>query len=159
MKQNEKKCCFEPTPGMLVSEISKLFHDQMNQKSEQLGFKNGYRQILRHLARKDGVTQIDLVHATHLKAPTISVTLKKMEEEKLVRRETDKNDQRQTHVYLTDKGREMERAFFGKLVETESVLLRNVSAEEKETLCNILKKMRGNLLDEMGLPADWRPRP
>ena len=149
----------EPLPGMLISEISKLFHDKMNQNSETLGFKNGYRQILRHLARRDGVTQIDLVRATHLKAPTISVTLKKMEEEELVRRVTDEKDQRQTHVYLTEKGRKMERAFFGKIMETEEILLRNISPEEKETLCAILKKVRGNILDEMGLPEDWRSRP
>ncbi len=149
----------EPTPGMLITEISKLFHDKMNQNSEKLGFKNGYRQILRHLARKDGVTQIDLVRATHLKAPTISVTLKKMEEEELVRRVTDEKDQRQTHVYLTEKGREMEKAFFGKILETDEILLRGISEEESKTLCAILKKARNNMLSEMGLPEDWRHRP
>jgi DNA-binding MarR family transcriptional regulator len=159
MIPNEKCKRHEPTPGILISEIAKLFHDKMNQNSETLGFKNGYRQILRHLARRDGITQIDLVRATHLKAPTISVTLKKMEEEELVRRVTDEKDQRQTHVYLTDKGRKMERAFFGKIMETEEILLRNISVEEKETLCAILKKVRGNILDEMGLPEDWRHRP
>lgn len=159
MIPNEKCKRHEPTPGMLISEIAKLFHDKMNQNSETLGFKNGYRQILRHLARRDGITQIDLVRATHLKAPTISVTLKKMEEEELVRRVTDEKDQRQTHVYLTDKGREMERVFFGKIMETEEILLRNISIEEKETLCAILKKVRGNILDEMGLPENWRHRP
>ena len=159
MPPTEKRCHHEPMPGLLIREISKLFHDKMNQNSDTLGFKNGYRQILRHLARKDGVTQIDLVRSTHLKAPTISVTLKKMEEEELVRRVTDEKDQRQTHVYLTEKGRKMERAFFGKIMETEDILLRGVSAEEKETLCELLKKVRTNILDEMGLPEDWRPRP
>ncbi len=159
MNPPEKKCKSFPTPGMLITETSKLFHDKMNQNSEKLGFKNGYRQILRHLAHKDGVTQIDLVHTTHLKAPTISVTLKKMEEEELVHRVTDKIDQRQTHVYLTDKGREMERTFFGMLLESENTLLQGISEEEKTTLCEILKKMRGNLLRDQGLPEDWRPRP
>lgn len=159
MNTTEQHKPHEPTPGMLISEISKLFHDKMNQNSEKLGFKNGYRQILRHLAHKDGITQIDLVRATHLKAPTISVTLKKMEEEELVRRVTDEKDQRQTHVYLTEKGREMERAFFGKILETEKILLHDISNEEKEMLCTILKKVRVNILDEMGLPEDWRHRP
>jgi DNA-binding MarR family transcriptional regulator len=159
MNTTEKRCHHEPTPGMLITEIAKLFHDKMNHNSETLGFKNGYRQILRHLARKDGVTQIDLVRATHLKAPTISVTLKKMEEEELVRRVTDEKDQRQTHVYLTEKGREMERALFGKLLETDDILLRDVSEEEKEALCVTLKKIRANILEEMGLPEDWRSRP
>ena len=34
-----------------------------------------------------------------------------------------------------------------------------ISAEEKEQLCVILKKMRANILDEMELPEDWRHRP
>ncbi len=159
MNHSKPKCRCAPTPGMLVSEISKLFHNKMNQNSEKLGFKNGYRQILRHLDHQDGVTQIDLVRATHLKAPTISVTLKKMEEEELVYRVTDKIDQRQTHVYLTDKGREMGRTFFGMVVETEELLMQSITEEEKNTLCEILKKMRGNLLRDQGLPEDWRPRP
>ena len=149
----------EPNANMLIGEISKLFQDKMAKSSEKLGFKNGYRQILRHLVHEDGVTQIDLVRTTHLKAPTISVTLKKMEEEGLVRRETDKIDQRQTHVYLTDKGREAERAFFAKIRETEAVMFDGLSAEETETLRQLLKKVRNNLLNEMGLPIDWRARP
>ncbi len=148
-----------PTPGMLVTEISKLFQDKMNQNSEKLGFKNGYRQILRHLAHEDGVTQIDLVRSTHLKAPTISVTLKKMEEEELVRRVTDKKDLRQTHVYLTDKGREMDHSLFDMLLETDEILLRDISEEEKAALCKTLTKIRNNMLSEMNLPEDWRPRP
>ena len=158
MQANNKKCR-EPNANMLINEISKLFQDRMAKNSEKLGFKNGYRQILRHLAHEDGVTQIDIVKKTHLKAPTISVTLKKMEEEGLVRRETDKIDQRQTHVYLTEKGRKTERAFFGKIIETESIMFEGLSPEETETLRTLLKKVRNNLLHDMGLPEDWRTRP
>lgn len=158
MEQNKKKLR-EPNASMLIGEISKLFQDRMSKSSERLGFRNGYRQILRHLAREDGVTQIDLVKTTHLKAPTISVTLKKMEEEGLVRRETDRIDQRQTHVYLTEKGRETERAFFGAIVETEKTMFDGLDDEELETLRALLKKVRNNLLDDMGLPKDWRMRP
>ncbi len=158
MNENEKQQR-EANPSMLIQEISKLFQDRMSKSSETLGFKNGYRQILRHLARKDGVTQIDLVRTTHLKAPTISVTLKKMEEEGLVRREVDKIDQRQTHVYLTEKGYETERAFFGKILETETIMFEAFTPEETELLRTLLKKVRNNLLNDMGLPKDWRSHP
>ena len=70
----EKNSC------MLINEISKLFHDKMRETCEKLGFKNGYRQILMFLAHNDGATQVELVRVSHLKAPTISVTLKKMED-------------------------------------------------------------------------------
>ncbi len=152
----EKKCR-ELNPCMLVNEISKLFQDRMAKSTESLGFKNGYRQILRHLAHEDGITQIDLVRMTHLKAPTISVTLKKMEEEGLVRRETDKIDQRQTHVYLTEKGRKTERAFFEKILETEQIMFEGLTTDETEILRLLLTRVRNNLLDDMELPKNWRP--
>lgn len=71
------KCLGEPKPSMLINEISKLFRDRMREKSEELGFKNGYRQVLMFLARGDGVTQLSIAKGTHLKAPTVSVAASK----------------------------------------------------------------------------------
>ena len=139
----EKNSC------MLINEISKLFHDKMRETCKKLGFKNGYRQILMFLAHNDGATQVELVRVSHLKAPTISVTLKKMEDEGLVRREQDKNDMRQTHVYLTEKGRALDRKHFDKLKALEGVMFEGLSPEEEETLRLTLKKVRDNLLAHM----------
>ena len=139
----EKNAC------MLINEISKLFHDKMRDTCEKLGFKNGYRQILMFLARNDGATQVELVRVSHLKAPTISVTLKKMEDEGLVRREQDKNDMRQTHVYLTEKGRALDVTHFEKLKALEAMMFDGLSEEEKESMRASLKKVRDNLLNHM----------
>ncbi|MBQ8497709.1 MAG: MarR family transcriptional regulator [Clostridia bacterium] len=143
----QKNSCQPLKPGRLINEISKLFHDRIKKQSDDLGFKNGYHQILRFLVREDGVTQIDIVKDSHFKAPTISVTLKKMEEEGLVRRETDKIDMRQTRVYITEKGRELDRKLFAKVMECEDILAQTISEEEQAFLCDILKKMRSNLLE------------
>lgn len=148
----QKKPC--PPPGLLINEISKLFHDRMRKQSEDLGFKNGYRQILCFLAKEDGVTQIDIVRDSHFKAPTISVTLKKMEEEGLVRRETDKEDMRQTRVYITEKGRELDRKLASKVLDCEALLANGITEEEKQLLCDILTKMRANLLETEGACAE-----
>ena len=139
----EKNAC------MLINEVSKLFHDKMRDTCEKLGFKNGYRQILMFLGRNDGATQVELVRVSHLKAPTISVTLKKMEDEGLVRREQDKNDMRQTHVYLTEKGRALNDTHFEKLKALEAVMFDGLSHEETETMRVSLKKVRDNLLIHM----------
>ena len=135
-----------PKPGLLINEISKLFHDKMRKSSEDLGFQTGYRQILRFLAHEDGVTQIDIARDCHFAAPTISVTLKKMEKEGLIRRRTDKNDTRCSRVFITEKGRELERKHFEKIMECESVLARGLSEEEEETLCRLLAKLRENMI-------------
>ena len=138
-----------PKPGLLINEIAKLFHDRMRKNSEDLGFQNGYRQILRFLVHEDGVTQIDIARDAHFTAPTISVTLKKMEKEGLIHRRTDKNDTRCSRVFITEKGRELERKLFEKIMDCEEVLAKGLSAEEEETLCRLLTKARDNMLSAM----------
>ena len=134
--------------GFLINEISKLFHDQMRRNSEDLGFKAGYHQILRFLSHEDGVTQVDIARHSHFTAPTVSVTLKKMEDEGLIVRKTDKNDTRRTRVFITDKGRELESRLFEKAMDCEKILICGFSAEETATLCRLLKKARENILSE-----------
>ncbi len=143
----QQKSCSPLKPGLLINEISKLFYDRMRTQSEDLGFKTGYRQILRFLSKEDGVTQIEIARDAHFKASTVSVTLKKMEDEGLIRRENDKNDQRQTRVYITEKGRELDRKLFAKVMECEDILAQNITEEETRILCEILTKMRSNLLE------------
>lgn len=138
-----------PRTGFLINEISKLFHDKLRRNSEELGFKSGYRQILRFLSHEDGVTQVDIARNSHFTAPTVSVTLKKMEDEGLISRKTDKNDTRRTRVFITEKGREWESKLFTTAMDCEEILVRGFSAEEIEEFDRLLKKAKENMLDEI----------
>ena len=138
-----------PRTGFLINEISKLFHDKLRRNSEDLGFKSGYRQILRFLSHEDGVTQVDIARNSHFTAPTVSVTLKKMEDEGLISRKTDKNDTRRTRVFITEKGREWESKLFTTAMDCEEILVRGFSAEEIEEFDRLLKKAKENMLAEI----------
>lgn len=135
---------------MLVNEISKLFFDRMRRECEKINVQHGYNHILFHLSRRDGITQLDLVRMTHLKAPTVSVALQKMEYEGLVRRETDKQDQRQTRVYITDKGMALDSRLREKVAEIESVAITGIDNENEKILKEYLIIMRKNILEERG---------
>ena len=137
-----------PKSGLLINEISKLFLDKMRKNSEDLGFKSGYRQILRFLSHEDGVTQVDIARNSHFTAPTVSVTLKKMEDEGLISRKTDKNDTRRTRVFITEKGREWESRLHAKIMDCEDILVRGFSEEEISEFCRLLNKARENILSE-----------
>jgi len=128
--------------GMLINDASKFFHDRMRQAMERLGLRDGYRQLLFHLSWEDGVTQLDLVRLSRLKAPTISVTLKKMEEDGYVTRQTDPEDQRQVRVYITEKGRAANDKIRGCVHETERIFRESLTEEELIELRRILVKMR-----------------
>ena len=137
------------TEGMLFNDISRLFDGRVRRETERAGFPQGYRRIVFHLSHNDSLTLNELVKLTHMKAPSISVQLSKMEQEKLITRKTDENDLRKSYISLTEKGKECDRFFISKCKETEQVMFRNFSENEMETLKGYLKKIAGNLIEDM----------
>ena len=71
-----------PCPGetapMIINDISHLFHGKMRSvETEGVMSQHGARCILSALAHNEGLRQTDLVRITHMKPPTVSVTLRK----------------------------------------------------------------------------------
>ena len=142
----EKKCDRKFLPSMMTNEVSKLFRDIINREVEKLGVQNGYRQLLFHLSRMDGVSQLELARATHLKAPTVSVTLKGMEADGLVVRRGDENDARVIHVYLTEKGRKTDDKIREIHHLLDSRMTEGIPQSELDALVATLTKLRDNML-------------
>ena len=107
---------------------------------------------MRALAREDGCCQLDLVRKTHLKPPTVSVTLKRLEADGLVERRADPMDLRVTRVYLSPKGQEHNRRVISRLHETDAELMQGFSEEEISQLLHFLERMRNNILPDY--PSD-----
>jgi len=137
------------TPPMLVNEIARLFHARMRSfETDSMMTQDSVRLILRELGHCDGCSQLDLVQKTHLKAPTVSVTLKKLEDEGMVTRRHDEMDQRVTRVYLSQKGQEHRRLVHERLHTVDSELMLGFDEEETAQLLQFLERMRNNILPE-----------
>ena len=136
-------------PVKLCHEIARLFRDRMREKCEIDGVMSqpGARLVLSLLAMGDGRSQRELVAETHLKPPTVSVIVKKMVEEGMAELKADPLDLRITRVYLTDKGRQVDRENIQKIKAVDAQGLRGLSSEEQETLMVLLGKIRKNLLE------------
>lgn len=136
------------TEGMLINDISRLFDSRVRRETERLGFPQGYRRIVFHLSHNECLTQNELAKLTHMKAPSISVQLQKMEQEELITRKPDEKDMRKSYIYLTEKGRECEKLFISKCQETEKVMFENFSEDEMNILKEYLKRITSNLIGE-----------
>lgn len=132
---------------MLVREVSKIFHDKLRSANEQAGIPDGYRHILFALAIENGRTQCEISCLTRLKAPTVSVALQKMEADGLVTRVTDAEDQRQSRIFITEKGRECNEICHTNLINAEKLTLLGVTPEEEAFLKKCLTKMKMNLIE------------
>ena len=139
----------KPTPPMLINQVSRLFHTRMRTgETEPLMSQDSTRLLLRELRHADGCSQLDLVNKTHLKPPTVSVTLKKLEEAGMVTRVRDEIDQRMTRVFLSEKGIEHQKKVLARLQGIDQTLMRGFSEEETEMLLQFLERMRDNILSD-----------
>ena len=159
MEKIKKRCsqCGEahrPTPPMLINEVSRMFFRIVKQRDGE-GDKRPTREqhsarlMLMHLSRCESATQSELVFVTRMKAPTISVALKNMENEGLVTRVADEKDQRVTHVFITEKGRRVDGENLARLQDVAAVMMDGVTDEEAAAMMATLFKMRENLAKEL----------
>ncbi len=139
----------EYNPVLLIGEIANIINNRFVQNEDKNSLlQNSSRLIMMELALKDGVTQLELAKNTHLKAPTISVTLQKLESKGLVVRKTDAYDLRAIRVYLTDKGKEHNK-YIGKKVKEESDMVLNcLTDNERKQLFRVLTKLKSSLVEE-----------
>lgn len=136
------------TPIKFCNEISRLFRAKMRQGDDYEGVMSqpGAHLVLSRLAVCDGITQLELVRATHLRPPTVSVILQKMEAEGLVERKSDEHDRRAVRVTLTESGRQLDRKNIETIHAIDAVALADLRVDEIEVLMKLLPKIRNNLL-------------
>lgn len=136
------------TPIKLCNEISRLFRAYLreNETREGVMTQQGAHLVLSTLAIHDGIHQLDLVRQTHLRPPTVSIILRKMEEEGLVERRSDPDDLRAIRVYLSEAGRALDKENIERIKCLDTVALDGLSAQEIDLLMTLLPKIRDNLL-------------
>ena len=134
-------------PSRIINEISRLFAAKMRESESEMT-QESVRLIIICLAHGDGITQLDLVKKTHLSPPTVSITVKKLEDMGYISRVSDAEDGRAVRVYLTEKGRKRDRENIQKIHALDEVGLRGLSEDEIQALMVLLTRIRDNLLKE-----------
>ena len=137
------------TPIKLCNEISRLFraHLRENDRHDGVMSQHGAHLVLSTLAVGDGINQKDLVSKTHLRPPTVSVILRRMEEEGLVERRISEVDRRAVGVFLTDAGRALDKENIERIKSIDLYALEGITESEIEALMEILPKIRNNLIE------------
>ena len=133
------------TALMLVNEISKVFDGIMAKCPENVFFnEKTSRLIIMILSHRDGLTQSELVKATHMKGSTVSVAITKMEETGYVKRLNNQYDLRSVRVYLTEKGRELNDTMMRIIKEVDNEIMKGISPREARAALSVLYTMLNN---------------
>ena len=132
----------------LANLLAKVFEECVAEETDnEFLNQRASRFILFTLAFNDGISQNDIVRATHLKGSTISVALSKLEKEGYVKRENDTYDQRLIRVYLTDKGEKLNKQRKELIESLESKAFKGLTPKEEKIASFVLATMIKNLTE------------
>ncbi len=137
-----------------INNVGSLFLRYVSSELLKVGMRSSYMHMMQPLMDSESLTQLQLVELTGLKAPTISITLRNMEREGIVARVKNDSDRRETHVSLTDKGKDMYEKILETLGKAEEIMLKGISDKELKAARVAADKMSANLLSERGEEID-----
>ena len=101
--------------------------------------------VLVNLWNREGQSQRELAEATHKDKTGITRILHGMEKRDLVVRVPDKEDQRNNLIYLTRKGKDVQRALVQWTRKTLDEALQGIPEESTEACKDVLRRVIHNL--------------
>jgi DNA-binding MarR family transcriptional regulator len=109
------------------------------------GVRSGQQWILRRLWDEDGLTPGEVARRLELSTPTVTKAAMRMEAAGLLARRPDPKDARLVRLFLSDRGRALEKTIAGEMDQLAERSLATLSEEECATLVHALATIRRNL--------------
>jgi len=128
-----------------LDKISFQMRRDYNESLRELNLYVGQDNLLSRLWLGDGVTQMQLCEHLKCEPPTVTNMVKSLEHNGFIYRKRDEKDARVMRIYLTDKGKELEKPVEFKWKQQQEKLLYSILPEERLLLRELMKRMERNL--------------
>ena len=128
--------------------VHRLHRRALEKQVQATGLYRAQHRTLMHLAKNPGISQTELAKSLEVTTATVTVTLKKLEQEGYVTKKVDRADNRFHQIEITEKGKkivEESECIFSNL---NHVMLQDFSEEEKEQLIAFFDRICDNLQKE-----------
>ncbi len=109
------------------------------------GVHNGQQYVLQCLWEEDGLTPGELARRLELATPTVTRAARRMEASGLLSRRPHERDGRLVRLFLTDRGRGLERVIEEERERLTERALASLDSSERATLVRALATVRRNL--------------
>ncbi|WP_366344487.1 MarR family winged helix-turn-helix transcriptional regulator [Paenibacillus amylolyticus] len=134
-------CDIRQSLDRVSSQMRRYYSDSLRELNLYVGQDN----LLSRLWLGDGVTQMQLCEYLKCEPPTVTNMVKSLEQNGFIYRKRDEHDARVMRIFLTDKGRELEKPVESKWREQQEKLLHSILPEERLILRELMKRMERNL--------------
>lgn len=128
-----------------ILDVSHKFLQKNFEKAAKLEVHPGQMPIFRFLNEHEGASQRELADMLRIKPPTVNVSIQRMEKSGFVYKKTDEKDQRITRIYLTEKGKQIDKELGKLMEENEKIITRGFSESELCLVKRMLRQMMENL--------------
>jgi MarR family transcriptional regulator, organic hydroperoxide resistance regulator len=109
------------------------------------GVRGGQQFILQCLWREDGLPPGEIAKRLELATPTVTKAATRMESSGLLTRRPDTRDRRLVRLYLTERGRTLERILDEEMANLSERALASLRPEQRADLIQWLTTIRQNL--------------
>ena len=134
--------------GKVINKISNRLRRRSVALQEKLGMSGAQGNILNYIlvdGRKRPVYQKDIEKEFGLRPSTATEAQKNLEAKGLICRISEKQDGRLKRIELTSKAEEIRHLITSEIAESENLLLKGITEEERRIFIEIGKKMLKNL--------------
>lgn len=105
----------------------------------------GQPKILDYLKENNGAAQRSIAAACHIEPASLTSVLNGMEKKELIKRKTKDGNRRSLYVFLTDKGKALQKRVDYEFYNLEMQALNGFDEQEKAYIIHALKKIYDNL--------------
>lgn len=133
----------------LMLRLAHSEHRRFNPGDRRGGIGRGQGFVLRILAESDGLSQMELAEKMDIRPSSLGELVAKLVEGGYVERRPNENDRRIMNVYLTEKGREAEKAFVNPRQKAAEQWCAGLSDEEKTQLSGLLDRLMASMQEAL----------
>ena len=130
--------------GFLFQHTNRLFQELRRRLASLHGLEEAQPRIMGILAHNPGISQRVLSERLAITPASTTAQVQKMEIQGLIERRPDPDDQRVLRLYLTEKGREIDRNLVAGLDGLEATFLEGLGQEEITEFRRLLLHIHDN---------------
>lgn len=105
------------------------------------GIPDSYRTVLMYLLRHPGASQRNIAEFAGITTSAVNQTVRSMQEEDYLRKETDLSDKRNSRLFLTEKGSAIAIRVYEKLDAADDAITAMLGAEREAELIMLLEQL------------------
>lgn len=114
------------------------------------GIPDSYRTVLMYLLRHPGASQRNIAEFAGITTSAVNQTVRSMQEEDYLRKETDLSDKRNSRLFLTEKGSAIAIRVYEKLDAADDAITAMLGAEREAELITLLEQLADYIRKDLG---------